>query len=393
MIAEDITHRRALEEQLRQAQKMEVIGQLTGGIAHDFNNILTVIQANSESVNALLPDAYPELHAGLEEVLVAARRGTALVKRLLGFSRQAMLQMQPLDLAELAVGLLATLKRLIPAEIEIRFDSEDALPAIQADHGAVEQMLINLVTNARDAMPDGGVLNIMASRTSLDERHRSARGWGDPGHYVCLRVTDTGTGMDPRTREKIFEPFFTTKPQGQGTGLGMAMLYGLVKQHRGYVDVSSAPGEGTTIAVYFPLATEHATTSSDAYSRREPQGGTETVLLAEDEAPIRQAAKRVLERYGYTVLLAADGQEALELFRRHKSQVRLVISDLIMPRMGGRDLYAAVQWEAPNTPFLFTSGYSSKDRLGFAKIPLASFIQKPWSVAELLLKVREVLDR
>lgn len=254
MIAEDVTERRALDEHVRQVQKMEAIGQLTGGIAHDFNNILTIILANADLIGASLPPDAHELRADLRELQAAARRGTATVKMLLGFGRRGMLTLRHVDVHETVTKLSAALRRLLPETIEIQLSGESSIPSVRADPNALEQIIVNLATNARDAMPDGGVLSITTRRVRLDEDHRLRFGWGRRGEYVCVTVSDTGTGMDRETRERIFEPFFTTKAPDRGTGLGMAMIYGLVKQQRGYVDVESEPGKGTTVRVLLPAA-------------------------------------------------------------------------------------------------------------------------------------------
>jgi CheY-like chemotaxis protein len=269
------------------------------------------------------------------------------------------------------------------------------LPAIHADQGAVEQMLMNLVTNARDAMPNGGVLRIEVRRAHLDNAHCSTYGWGVPGEYVCLSVSDSGTGMDEHTRERVFEPFFTTKEMGRGTGLGMSIVYGLIKQHRGFVHVSSKVGEGTVVKLYFPLATAEAAAESPAEEGAEKlRGGTETILVVDDEAPIRHTAKRVLERHGYEVLLAENGDEALRTFQAQKPRIALVITDVMMPKMSGPELHAAVEREARGVKFLFTSGYTARDvRVSAALDSTVPFLPKPWTVRDLVARVREVLDR
>jgi PAS domain S-box-containing protein len=393
MIAEDVTDQRALEAQLRQAQKMEAIGQLSGGIAHDFNNILTVILANADLIAAGLPPAFGELKGDLVDLQNAARRGSAMVRKLLGFSRQEMLAFQTVDITQLADDLLGTLRRLLPETIEIQHLGEKGLCKIQADPGAIEQILVNMATNSRDAMPKGGLLRIETRRGWLDEHHKTTRGWGEPGEYVCLGVSDTGEGMDERALEKIFEPFFTTKPPGKGTGLGMAMVYGLVKQHGGYVDVRSAPGEGTTVQIYFPITLDEAQIAPDPRDADDLRGGNETILLVEDEAPIRRSAMRVLEQYGYTVLPADDGKEALKVFHERQDDIALVISDVVMPRLGGHGLYQALRREHSDTKFIFMSGYAARDvRASIALDNSIPFLHKPWTVTELVVRVREVLD-
>ncbi|MFQ5705367.1 MAG: PAS domain S-box protein [Gemmatimonadales bacterium] len=394
MVVEDISERRSLEEQLRQSQKMESVGQLTGGIAHDFNNILTVILASARLLRAQAPPANAEMQVDLDELESAARRGSALVRRLLSFSRRAMLSLEPLDLGALTGDLLQTLRRLLPETIDIRVITADGLPNISADAGAVEQILLNLATNARDAMPLGGVLRVETSVVQLDEEHRERLGWGDPGEYVGLSVSDTGVGMSEEVTRKIFEPFFTTKAQGQGTGLGMSTVYGLMKQHNGFVDVSSEVGRGTTVTVYFPRATEDVSSEKRVSDLTEAPRGSETILFVEDEAPIRRAGKKVLELYGYTVLQAADGEEALRVLKGKKSAISLVISDVVMPKMSGPDLFEAVRHDLGTLKFILMSGYTAVDVhasiVSGTSLPL---LQKPWTPNELLMRVRETLDR
>ena len=394
-IAEDVTEQRALEAQLRHAQKMEAIGQLTGGIAHDFNNILTVIQANAGLMASdLPPEAEDSFRDELRETQHAVRRGTALIKKLLAFSRREPLSVEPLDLAQLAAGLSEALRRLLPESIEIQVLANEPAGTVRADQNAVEQILVNLATNARDAMPGGGLLCIETRPASIDREHRVAYGWGDPGQYVCVSVSDTGVGMDERTKEKVFEPFFTTKPPGEGTGLGMAMIYGLVKQHGGFVHLYSEVGEGTTVKVYFPLAHEKAAAPAAGQEVEELRGGTETILVVEDEAQVRTAAKRVLERYGYTILVAEDGEEAFRMFRAHQPEIDLVVTDVVMPGLSGPQLYLAIRAESKSVGFVFMSGHSAgRVRTSGGFDPTVPFLYKPWTVAELVVQVRRTLDQ
>jgi PAS domain S-box-containing protein len=393
MIAEDVTERRVLEAQLRQAQKMEAIGQLTGGIAHDFNNVLTVILANADLVVSALPRELGQARADLEDIQEAARRGTTLIRKLLGFSRRERLELQATDITQLVQDLSAMLRRVVPESIEIQLLAAEPDAVASADPGAIEQIVLNLATNSRDAMPDGGILRMETSRTWLDEGYRATHPWVDPGEYVCLTCTDTGVGMDEETKERVFEPFFTTKPPGEGTGLGMAMIYGLVKQHGGYVHVYSEPGEGTTVNVYFPAVTARVQEGAVASPAAEGLRGDETVLLVEDEGGIRRATKRALEGQGYSVLLAADGEEALEVFHQHEAEIDLIVSDLVMPRLGGRQFYEALKEQGKDPRILFTSGYSAQDvRAGLGFLRDVPFLHKPWTLTDLFLRVREVLD-
>src|SRR6266700_4067005 len=368
-IAEDVTERRALEEQLRQSQKMEAIGQLTGGIAHDFNNLLTIILANAQLVAKALAPGLADAQADLRDVMSAALRGRVMVKELLGFARRSRLELQPVHLGGLIADLSGFLRRILPADVEVVTWGGDGLPDVRADVHATEQILFNLVTNARDAMPDGGVLRIETSRTHLTEDQRLAWGAARAGEHVCLAVSDTGTGMDQETRARMFEPFFTTKPLGKGTGLGLATVYGLVKQHGGGIDVDSEPGKGTRFRIYFPVADGTAAVARLHAGDVEVRGGSETVLVVEDDDQLRRSAKRILEAAGYQIVTAADGLEALEALRQ-TAGVQLVFSDLVMPRLGGHALYRAARLD-PSVPLL----------------------HKPWTEPDLLGRIREILDR
>ncbi len=392
MIAEDVTERRTLEEQLRQAQKMEAVGRLTGGIAHDFNNLLTVIIANADILASGLPQGDEDLRKDLDDLRAAARRGGAMVRKLLAFSRSDRLEMKALDLGTLVAEMSYLVRRVLPENIDINLPEKRPGSVVRADGGAIEQILLNLATNARDAMPHGGRLTIGLQGIGLDEAFCQQHGWGRPGAYVCLWVGDTGHGMDEATKARIFDPFFTTKSPEAGTGLGMAMVYGLVRQHGGFIGVESEEDGGTIVRVYLPAVAEAA----EAIAERGAsglRGGQETIMLVEDEEAIRRTSQRVLERYGYRVLTASNGLEALEIFRTVGSDVDLVVSDLMMPRLTGRQLFERLRGEGHTPPFLFISGYA-KDSLedihgldgGIA------FLNKPWTVAELVLRVREVLD-
>lgn len=315
-----------------------------------------------------------------------------MVRKLLAFSRREELRVRPVDLSKLVADLSGMLRRLVPEHIKLETRAPEQVPLVLVDPGTVEQILLNLVTNARDAMPSGGVLTIGMAETVIDEGYRSSRGWGKPGAYVRLSVADTGIGMDQATLGHVFEPFFTTKPPGIGTGLGLAMVYGLVKQQRGLVDVRSRPGEGTTVEVYLPVATRPAR-AQPAGALAELPGGHETILLVEDEEGIRRSAGRILSRFGYNVLLAADGEEALALYRQHRANIHLVISDVVMPRLGGTQLYQELHREPDPPKFILTSGYAARDVGDRAVLDLAGpLLQKPWNVDELLRRVRQALD-
>jgi PAS domain S-box-containing protein len=393
-ICEDITERRALEEQLRHAQKMEALGQLTGGIAHDFNNLLTVVLTHLDLLLEAVPASAQEMRSDIAEIRLAAQRGSALVRKLLAFSRKERIAPAPMDLTAFVAENHEVLRRVLPESIEIQVEAEAGLPAARADTNAVHQMLLNLVTNARDAMPAGGRLTIETRRFELTERFRAERGWGTPGSYVALAVSDTGVGMSAATLQRLFEPFFTTKEPGKGTGLGMAMVYGLIKQHEGFVDVTSAEGRGTTVRLLFPRAVvSQAEPGAPEPSAGPIRKGHETILVVEDEASIRRATQRVLEHHGYRVLVACDGVEALEVCRTRGSEVGLILTDVVMPNMGGRELVARLRADGARVPIVLTSGYTMREFDQAPPDPSLPFLQKPWTVEELLLKVRETLDR
>jgi len=389
VFAEDVSERHGLEEQLRQAQKMEAIGQLTGGIAHDFNNLLTIILANAELL-ARGPD-----EACVRDIVSAAVSGRLMVNQLLGFARRSTLTLEPMHLGQLVNDLAAVLRRVLPADIEMLVFADEDLPEVAADGHAVEQILLNLVNNSRDAMPDGGVLRLETSCTWISDAQRDVLGPGSASEFVCLAIDDTGAGMDEATRQRAFEPFFTTKPVGKGTGLGLATVYGLVKQHGGFVQIDSAPGAGTRLRIYFPVVDEttrrRASGAHTQLSVPEPRGH-ETILVVEDQAQLRRATVYTLERAGYTVLAAADGIEALQLLRHHGAPIHLVFSDLVMGRLGGRGLYQIERREGRETPFLFTSGYAGAGRGEDPLDPALPFLPKPWTSADLLARVRQVLD-
>jgi PAS domain S-box-containing protein len=306
MLAEDVTERRALEQQLRHAQKMEAIGQLTAGIAHDFNNILTTIMANAELAMTAVPPDDSQLQSDISEIRNAAQHAADMIKKLMAFGRREHIELEPMDLGAAVEETARTLRRVLPENIEIDVAVKETASVVEANQGALEQVLLNLGSNARDAMPNGGKLRLEIGDFTIDKDYRRTHGFGKPGPYVLLSVSDTGTGMDARTRERIFEPFFTTKPLGQGTGLGLAMVYGLLKQHGGFIDVYSEVGLGTTFRLFFPVSEESALSDAAAAVSDLPHGN-ETVLVVEDEETIRRSAQRILERFGYRVLSAPDG--------------------------------------------------------------------------------------
>ena len=389
----DLTERHMLESQLRQAQKMEAVGQLAGGIAHDFNNLLTVIQANTELIAAELSESDAQATGYSKEVQAAVARGKSLIQKLLAFGRREDLTIEPVDLVSLLTDFEPTLRRLLPEHIEIRIDSPPSLPTVLASAGSVEQIIMNLATNARNAMPEGGTLRMDLVAAQLEAGDWLGARATVPGEYICLKVTDTGSGMDEHTRARLFEPFFTTRRFGEGTGLGMAVVYGQVMQMDGEIEVESELGLGTTVRVYLPIAATSPQPKVAPKSNSEVRGGDETILVAEDESALRLAEKRSLEKLGYKVLLAADGEEALQVLEANAGKVDLVVTDVVMPRLGGRALYATLRDRGIGVPFLFTSGYTAGDSDVSAKIdPGLPFLAKPWTLAELATKVREVLD-
>lgn len=342
-VVRDITARHNLEDQLRQAQKMEAVGQLTGGIAHDFNNVLTIIGSNAELL-ALHASPGSEAPEELEEILRATRRGADMISRLLTFSRRSTRQRHAVDPAAVVAEMAGMLERLLPAFVRLEVGTLETGSTVRLDSGALEQVLANLCTNARDAMPDGGTIRIECEATWLDAGYHATHPWVKPGPFACISLSDTGSGMDEATRARVFEPFFTTKALGVGTGLGMAMVYGMMKDHDGMVHVYSEPGRGTVIKLYFPLATNIVPDQPKGQrdDARSVAGGGETLVLAEDDVSIRLATRRALESKGYRVLEAADGEQALALFRQHRHEIRLLVSDLVMPNLGGQQLAEAL---------------------------------------------------
>ncbi len=392
MFAEDVTEHQSLLAQLRQVQKTELLGQWTGGIAHDFNNILTVIMTNAELVGSALHPEQQDLREELDGLRGAAVRGTLLVRKLLGFAKRGRIK-ETVDFQRTLSDLIETVRRLLPETIEVELHHGGRLPKVRADAGVVEQILLNLATNARDAMEGGGRLVFETSTRTVQAEDLPEEGWGTPGTYVCIAVRDNGIGMDAKTQKQVFEPFFTTKEPGAGTGLGLAMVDGLMKQHDGFVNIESTLGAGTEVTVYFPVTDRVDAEPEAPKAAPAPRGGSETLLIVEDEEAIRRATKRLLERQGYTVLLAADGVEALELIEKRPGDVDLVITDFVMPRMTGPQLYDAVQRRGLPTRFIMVSGYSEDaDETRHASRPDVPFMRKPWVPAALLERIREVLD-
>jgi nitrogen-specific signal transduction histidine kinase len=389
--------REALEHQLRQAQKMEGIGRVTGGIAHDFNNLLTVMLANIALIEGQLPPGNAEIRQDLGALAAAAQRGAELVHKLLSFSRREHLSMQPVKLSAVVEGWVPALRRMLPETIQLTAELGDDGAVVLCDRGAVEQILLNLATNARDAMSGGGgFLRFGSERVFLNERYRETHPWAAVGAYTALSVTDTGIGMDKNTLQHALEPFFTTKPVGVGTGLGLSMVYGLMKQHGGLVQLYSEPYKGTVVRLYFPVhqgaaSSEVAPTLTTGLDRLR---GSETILLVEDEPAIRSAGSRLLATQGYKVLTAEDGVSALRVLAERGSEVHLIVTDVVMPLLGGPELLDAVRAMGLETDFLFTSGYVGRDLQETGELPSdEAFLRKPWTVEEFLGAVREVLNK
>lgn len=374
------------EEAVRQAQKMEAVGRLAGGVAHDFNNLLTVILADADLIALDLPPDSEYLQELVQALRDAARRGATLIKQLLALSSPGKLSPRPVDVGRLADDLATTLRRLLPATIDVQIITDDRVPLVYADPSALEQVVLNLATNARDAMPRGG-------RLRIEVRSRDPQEGTSRGEYVCLSVSDTGVGVDANTRRRMFEPFFTTKPPGAGNGLGLSVVYGLVTEHHGVMDVNSEVGMGTTVDVFLPVAGEGAAVVVPDEVELPAVGGSETILLVDDDESLGRVTQRALERYGYSLLRASDGREALETFRTHDTEIALVISDVVMPNMSGPDLYKAILRQAPATKFMFVSGYAPEYLQAKMDLhPTVPFLAKPWTVVDLLARLREVLD-
>ena len=392
-VLRDVTREAQLEEQLRQSQKLEAIGRLAGGVAHDFNNILAVILMQTELL-LTQGDVAESVRDGIQQIRAAAQRAANLTRQLLAFSRRQVMQARDLDLNEVVTNLATMLQRIIGEDLRLELRLYPTPLMTHADAGMLDQVLMNLAVNARDAMPEGGRLISETTAREFSAAEAAALLDVKPGHYVGLRVSDTGCGIPPEILPRIFEPFFTTKEPGKGTGLGLATVFGIVKQHGGCIQVASEPGRGTTFEVYLPALAETTTAASEAESRPGPRGGTETILLVEDDADVRLVTRITLERHGYRVLEAPDGLAALELWRQHRDAVALLLTDLVMPgELDGRELAQRLRADRPQLKVIYTSGYSPElagrelhSRSGEA------FLQKPCPAERLLETVRECLD-
>jgi PAS domain S-box-containing protein len=391
-VLHDTTEKRHLEDQLRQSQKMEAIGRLAGGVAHDFNNLLAVIMGYSDLLRSAL-GRRDRLARDVEEIRRASERATALTQQLLAFSRNQILQPQVVEVNALVGNMAEMLRRLIGEDIELELRLDPGAGRVSGDPGQLEQVLMNLAVNARDAMPRGGRLTLETRAVELEPAQVESSPGCAPGAYVRLAIHDTGYGITPEVQAHLFEPFFTTKEPGRGTGLGLSTVYGIVKQHHGHIEVDSQPERGATFRIHLPrVEAEPATEPRPGGSRGQP-GGSETVVVVEDESALRDLIGRILGHSGYTVVTAADGIEALDAIKAHGGSIDLVITDLVMPRLGGRELAARLRGSHPKTRLLYLSGYSAESvEKPSEPGPDARLLQKPFTPAALLQATREVLD-
>jgi PAS domain S-box-containing protein len=390
-IKRDLTEQRKLEEQLQQAQKMESIGTLAGGIAHDFNNILSAVIGYGQFTLLKMPVDDPLRH-NIESILEAADRAARLTKELLMFSRKQSIDRKPVDLNLVVAKVEKFLKKIIGEDIAYNtVIHEEPIPVFADDH-QLEQVLMNLATNARDAMAKGGTLTVTTEKILLDREFVSANSYPAPGPYALMTVSDTGEGMDEATRQRIFEPFFTTKDVGKGTGLGLAVTYGIIKQHEGFINVYSEPGGGTTFRIYLPLI--HTDVGAEALAMQEetPPRGTETILLAEDDEDVRGLTKSLLTEFGYKVIEAVDGEDAVGKFKENSETIDLIMSDLIMPKMNGKEAVDEIRKLRPGVRVIFSSGYAPDTIQEKVSLTGGHLIAKPVSPRELLRKIRNVLD-
>ena len=399
LVHQDISDQRAAqealrrsEEQLRQAQKMEAVGRLAGGVAHDFNNLLTGILSYADLVLQELHADEP-IRADLEQIRHAGERAAALTRQLLAFSRRQVLQPRVLSLNTSVAELEPMLRRLLGADVTLETALDPALGYVLADPGQLEQVLVNLVVNARDAMPNGGRVTVATANLQLQAAD-DARGNGvRPGAYVTLSVSDTGVGMDVPTQARIFEPFFTTKGAGKGTGLGLSTVYGIVEQSGGHIAVESAPGRGATFTIFLPRHVGAAANDGAREDRRGLPSGTETLLLVEDEAAVRGSVRRLLERQGYTVVEARHGADALRIVESGEWPIDLVLTDLVMPEMGGRELVERLRARQPALKVLYMSGYTERAvTVDGVMPPDTGFVEKPFTIEQLARRTREILD-
>jgi two-component system, cell cycle sensor histidine kinase and response regulator CckA len=390
-VATDITERKQLEDQFRQAHKMEAVGRLAGGVAHDFNNVLTIIRAQTEFLLADLPEN-DSRRADVLEIQAAADRAADFIRQLLAFSRRQRLQPKVLALNAVITEMEGMVRRLVGEDVVLLTKLHPELPRVWADPGQLQQVIMNLAVNSRDAMPRGGTLLIETAVVELDEHYPRQHPSAKPGPHVVLVVTDTGSGMDAATQSRIFEPFFTTKEPGKGTGLGLSTVYGIVKQSGGHIWVYSEIGRGTTFKLYFPLHQGPVQLAESQPTTLPPPGAGATILLVEDEPSVRSSVRRLLERHDYQVLEASNGQDALALVTARKDEVDLVLSDMVMPGMGGTELAGRVRAVSPTLPVLLMTGYTEEAITRSTDRPLEEHIlEKPFTLHTMLEKIRTAL--
>lgn len=390
---QDISEQKALEDQLRQAQKMEAIGQFAGGIAHDFNNILTAIFGFASLVQLKMAETDP-LRFNIDQVLAAAERAAGLTQSLLTFSRKQVLNLRPVNLNEVINKVDKFVGRIIGEDIKLQLVHKVDDLVVSADSGQIEQVLLNLATNARDAMPQGGVVSIVTERVDIDKEYIDFYGFGSPGAYARIVLSDSGIGMDAATKKRIFDPFFTTKDVGKGTGLGLSIVYGIVKQHKGFINVYSEPGRGTTFSIYLPLAKGELLAKTEQTLMQYPAGGSETILMAEDDAVVRELSKTVLTEFGYQVIEAVNGEDALQKFLEHRDSIQLLLLDIVMPKKNGKELYDEIKKTGSDVKVIFLSGYPAEviSNTGLMENG-TNLIMKPVHPQDLLRRIREELDR
>jgi PAS domain S-box-containing protein len=391
-VCRDITERMRLEDQFRQAQKMEAVGLLAAGVAHDFNNLLTIISGYTE---ILLTEVHPAdaMREMISQIRQAGEHASSLTRQLLAFSRRTMVEPRVLDVNEYVRDTEKMVRRVIGEDVQLTTNLDPALEAVKVDPGQLGQIIMNLAVNARDAMPTGGHLTIETSNVTLNEIAAAATPTPKPGHYVLLAVSDSGMGMTPDVKARLFEPFFTTKALGKGTGLGLATVYSIVQQSAGFIAVHSEPERGTVFQIYFPVAAPTAPPTHSGIDSRTLARGTETILLVEDEDAVRSMIRLVLERAGYSVLATNGGAEALRIAAEHPAPIHLLITDVVMPAMGGRELVERLTNRRPGIKVLYLSGYTDDAivRHGILQADVA-FLQKPFTIAAFTMKVRQVLD-
>ena len=386
----DITERKSLEAQLRQSQKMEAIGQLAGGIAHDFNNILTALMGYAGLLQMNI-DEKDRVRSYVSQILASSQRAANLTQGLLAFSRKQAIALRPCNVNTIIENVESLLRRLLTEDIDLRMEFTRKPLTVMADTTQIEQVILNLATNARDSMPQGGTLSINTAEVELEPEFAGINESGEPGPYALISVRDTGTGMDDGTKEKIFEPFFTTKEAGKGTGLGLAIVYGIVKQHNGYIAVSSEPGSGTVFSVYLPVGKTQAEPTPRTFA--DIRGGDETILIAEDNRDARLLTTEILTHSGYTVIQAVDGEDAIGKFTEHRDRISLLILDVVMPKKNGKEVFEAIRKLSPGIRTIFTSGYTNDIVLEKGILDKSvEFVPKPAPIAELLSRIRHVLD-